>query len=62
MELGVPYSRLTDAYREIRQVTGLCIRGFAEMTAEDVARLAGLDLEGACRAKVRQHDEPFAVT
>lgn len=59
VELGVSYTRLTESLRDIQRVTGLRLRGFAEMSLEEVVSLAGLGLEAARRAKARQYDEPF---
>ncbi len=61
IELGVPYARLTRALHEIRRVTGFDLRGFAEMSPEEVASFTGLDLEAARRAKARRYDEPFVA-
>jgi mannosyl-3-phosphoglycerate phosphatase len=35
------------------------LRGFSDLTIEEVARLTGLSLEEAARAKKREYDEPF---
>ncbi len=61
IELGVPYTRLTQALREIRRVTGFDLHGFAELRPEKVALLTGLDLQAARRAKLRRYDEPFVA-
>lgn len=61
VELGVPYARLVAALREIREATGLRLRGFAEMGPEEVASLTGLDPEAARRAQAREYDEPFVA-
>ncbi len=61
VELGVPYTRLTQTLHEIRHITGFDLRGFAEMSPEEVALFTGLDLEAARRAKARRYDEPFVA-
>jgi mannosyl-3-phosphoglycerate phosphatase len=37
------------------------LRGFSDMTVEEVAHLTGLSLEEAARAKIREYDEPFLL-
>jgi len=59
LPLGAAYARLTEALADIQGATGLRLRGFGEMSAEEVSRLTGLALEAARRAKAREYDEPF---
>lgn len=61
VEFGVAYARLAEALRELRWVVDHPLRGFADMSAEEVAGLTGLDLPGARRAKAREYDEPFVA-
>ncbi len=60
--LGMPYDRLVDALREIREELGWNIRGFSEMTTEEISRLTGLDLETSRLASEREYDEPCIVS
>jgi len=62
VELGVRYERLVRLFQDIRRTTGLDLRGFSDMTAEEIASLTGLDQTAAARAKVRDYDEPFAAS
>lgn len=59
--LGMPYLRLAKALREISELSGVGVRGFAELSVQEVAQACGLSLEAAARAKDRQYDEPFQV-
>ena len=59
VSFGVPYEDLRRALTEIREELSLDIRGFGDMTPQEVSRLTGLDLEAAKRAKERDYDEPF---
>ncbi len=61
ISLGTGYPSLVKALGEIREKTGLSIRGFSDMGAEEVAGLTGLGLEEARLAKRRQYGEPFLV-
>ncbi len=59
--LGLPYDRLVRALKEIREELGWNIRGFSEMTPEEISRLTCLDLETSRMASEREYDEPFIV-
>ena len=61
IELGMPYSRLTEALTKIALETGTKIKGYAQLTAEEIAKQTGLSVEEAQRAKQRDYDEPFVV-
>ncbi len=61
ISLGMDYPGLVKALGEIRERTGLKIRGFCDMRDEEVAMLTGLGLEEAGLARKRQYDEPFLV-
>jgi mannosyl-3-phosphoglycerate phosphatase family protein len=39
----------------------ISIKGFLDMSDEEVAHLTGLDTEGAARARKREYDEPFII-
>ncbi|MFQ5790362.1 MAG: HAD-IIB family hydrolase [Acidobacteriota bacterium] len=58
---GVPYLSVVDAFRRARQATGARIKGFSDVGASEVARLTGLSLDEARRARQREFDEPFWV-
>lgn len=59
--LGVSYERLVWALNEIREESGLSLRGFSDMTPEEISRLTGLDMKSATLALQREYDEPFLV-
>lgn len=61
IELGMPYNLLRAAFREIRAKTGCTAVGFGDMSVEEIARDAGLDLTSARLASMREYDEPFVV-
>jgi mannosyl-3-phosphoglycerate phosphatase len=60
IRLGAGYSALRKAIGELR-AEGFPVRGFGDMTAEEVAALAGMSVEGAAMAKERDFDEPFIL-
>ncbi|GAB4388826.1 MAG: mannosyl-3-phosphoglycerate phosphatase [Thermodesulfovibrionales bacterium] len=58
--LGARYHELRRALGELRG-QGFAVRGFGDMTAEEVAETAGMSLEEARLAKQREFDEPFVL-
>lgn len=59
--LGSAYEFLVKCLREIRDETGLDIRGFSDMPLEKISHLTGLDPETSRLAAEREYDEPFIV-
>jgi mannosyl-3-phosphoglycerate phosphatase len=59
--LGLPYQSLVKALREIRDELGWKIRGFSDMSHEEISDLTGLDLESSRLASFREYDEPFIL-
>ncbi len=57
--LGTPYPRLIKEIREIREELGWNIRGFSDMSIEEISDLTGLDLQTSRLAAMREYDEPF---
>jgi mannosyl-3-phosphoglycerate phosphatase len=58
---GPSYGVLVNALREIRDDLGWVIRGFSEMTPEEISTRTGLDLETSRLAASREYDEPFII-
>lgn len=59
--LGLPYESLVESLREIREELGLDIRGFSDMSLEEISHLTGLDQDASRLASLREYDEPFIV-
>ncbi|MDD5240537.1 MAG: HAD-IIB family hydrolase [Sulfuricella sp.] len=57
--LGTPYTEIRHHFESLREQTGARVRGFADMTAIEVAALTGLSCDDAALAKQRDFDEPF---
>ncbi len=57
IELGSPYPEIRRILEQIRAEVGVDFRGFGDMSDEEVAGDAGLELEAARRAKKREYDE-----
>lgn len=58
---GAPYARLRAALKDIAGKLGTDIKGFGDMSVEEVASLTGLTLHEAALAKQREYDEPFLL-
>ena len=58
---GLPYCFLVRCFKEIREELGWNMRGFSEMTPEEISLLTGLGIEKSRLASEREYDEPFIV-
>lgn len=61
VELGTPYAQLRETLNQIRRSLVLNIKGFGDLSPEEVADLCGFSLEEARLAKKREYDEPFLL-
>jgi mannosyl-3-phosphoglycerate phosphatase len=61
VELGTPYALLRDVLRQIEEAVGTPLRGFGDLSVEEIMATTGLAREDALRAKLREFDEPFLV-
>jgi len=61
VELGTSYPRILEVFSRIKERLPARLRGFSDLTVEEVARLTGLSLDEAARAKKREYDEPFVL-
>jgi glycerate 2-kinase len=57
--LGTPYQEVRRQFIELRERLGIAVRGFGDMTPDEVAQLTGLSREAALLAMQREFDEPF---
>jgi len=61
IEIGIPYSLLRMALKEIGRDSGSVLTGFGDMDLEEIVRRTKLSPDEAGRAKVREYDEPFLI-
>ncbi len=61
IEWGTNYGQLVAGLQEASRMSRCRVRGFHEMTPEEVAALCGLPLQLAVLAKQREYDEPFLI-
>lgn len=59
VSLGKSYKKIREIFIEIRERLNINARGFDDMSAEEVSKLAGMPLDEAKLAKERDFDEPF---
>jgi len=61
IEMGTPYAHLREALSQIQALYPGKIKGFGDLSVEEVARLCELSLDDAELAKHREYDEPFIL-
>jgi mannosyl-3-phosphoglycerate phosphatase len=61
LEWGRPYAELVAALEEAAREARCPVRGFHQMSVEEVAAACGLPLEQAALARQREYDEPFEL-
>lgn len=61
VELGISHHKVREILRVIEQETGCRIRGFGDMSVEEIARDSGLSPRLAALAKQREYDETFKI-
>lgn len=61
IELGTPYARLREALSQIQAQYPRKIRGFGDLSVNEVAKLCEFSLDDALLAKNREYDEPFVL-
>jgi mannosyl-3-phosphoglycerate phosphatase len=59
ISLGSPYEEIRRRFTAMRDRLGTKVRGFGDMTTEEIAELTGLSAEEALLAKQRDFEEPF---
>ena len=62
LEFGRPYPEIREGLESIRTSTGLALRGFGDMTVDEIAERCGFVRENAAMAASREYDEPFVLT
>ncbi len=57
--LGKPYGEIRKTFANLRDRLRSKVKGFGDMTAEDISEMTGLNLEEASHARMRDFSEPF---
>jgi len=61
IEWGTAYDQIRETLKRIETATGITIKGFGDMSVEEVAKDSGLTLEFARLAKQRKYSETFKI-
>jgi len=61
LELGIFYSQIVEVLESVRKETGISIKGFSDLTEEEISSLCGLSFKETEFAKKREYDEPFMI-
>lgn len=61
LELGTPYPKLRETLNHMRSLFPDKIKGFGDLSPEEIASLSGLSLERAKLSQKREYDEPFLL-
>lgn len=61
LELGTFYPVILEILGSIKKETGIPIKGFSDLTEEELSSISGLSLEEAEFAKKREYDDPFII-
>ena len=59
--LGLPYGHLVGELKDIRDELGWDLKGFSDMSIEEISHLTGLDHDASRLAAMREYDEPFLI-
>lgn len=61
VEFGTPYATLRRTLIDVAAQAGVDLRGFGDMSVEELAERTGLSRQAATLAKQREYDEPFMI-
>lgn len=61
VEIGTAYAALRTALSRTQEALGCRVRGFGDLSVEEVAHLTGLSVADAVLATQREYDEPFVI-
>lgn len=59
ISLGTPYAEIRRRFMQLRERLGIAVRGFGDMTPDQIAELTGLPIDDAVLASRRDFCEPF---
>ena len=60
-EFGTPYEELRAALKDMAHLLGRSMKGFGDMSVEEVSERTGLSHADALLSKQREYDEPFVI-
>jgi mannosyl-3-phosphoglycerate phosphatase len=61
IELGMPYHMLRDVLKQIEDAVETPLRGFGDLSVDEIIEVTGLSRSEAALAGIREYDEPFLL-
>ena len=61
IELGLPYGILREVLKQIEKTVATPLRGFGDLSVDEVMQVTGLSRQEAFLAKQREYDEPYLL-
>jgi mannosyl-3-phosphoglycerate phosphatase family protein len=61
-EFGVPYGEIRRNFVSLRESLGVSVKGFGDMSVEEITKVTGLPSDEAALARQREYGEPFMFT
>jgi mannosyl-3-phosphoglycerate phosphatase len=61
IELGMPYHMLRDVLKQIEDAVETPLRGFGDLSVDEIMHVTGLSHADATLASMREYDEPFLL-
>jgi mannosyl-3-phosphoglycerate phosphatase len=61
IEIGLNYSVIREKFNELKNIVLCSMRGFGDMTVEEISNLTNLSLAKAEKASKREYSEPFVL-
>lgn len=61
IEFGIPYHKIRGTLQKMQSQFPEMVKGFGDMSAQEVANLCGLPPDEGVLAKEREYDEPFVL-
>lgn len=58
-EFGIPYREIRRNFVSLRERLGVSVKGFGDMSVEEIAKVTGLSSDEAALARDREYGEPF---
>jgi mannosyl-3-phosphoglycerate phosphatase len=61
IELGLPYGILREVLKQIEKTVATPLRGFGDLSVDEIMQVTGLTRQEALLAKQREYDEPYLL-
>ena len=61
IEIGLDYSTIRKRFKELKKIVSCSMRGFGDMTLEEISNITELPIKDAEKAAKREYSEPFML-